>query len=808
MSLHASVGIDLGSSKIVVGVAKKGGVEIICNDASYRQTPTVVSYGPERIVGDKAVQKIKKNVNNSVLLPPRWIGELTPEQLAFEKQFNFSKVQLDASGHAVFNVNYEGSQIQVSAVQVLAGVFKEAQEIVKMNQIDQKEAVVSVPGYFGPVERQAVIDAAKIAGVEVTKLYNESTANVMNYGIFRRGDLDPAVPRLVGFVDLGHSKTTIFFASIWKDKAEVVAEVSNPNLGTRNMDRKMREFYVQMFEKQHRVDLHESPKSMFRLLEAIEKQRKILTSNPEAALSIDCIYEDIDFNHLLKREDFETANKQFEDELVALAHRALKELPADLSGKIHSVERIGGGMRIPFVEKAITAAFKIEALSKTLDASESVARGCAIQSAMLNPLFKVPPFSIPEKTSAVINVKLQYEGEEEKHKSLFKVGSEFGKSMSIGILKSQGLSIGLAAPNRLSGQEKDLIQAKLEKIVSKEEKFEGKVHFLLDRNGLPQVDKYELKETYYVEEKIPVKAPAAKETPKAKEGEEKMEVEQPEAKEEFKVEKKEKTRVTNLPFQQKNFISLDRAQIDSARQFEAQVSAKEQTVRETQAAKYAFESFIYNTRNQLNLPANAVFCTPAEKDAILKDLQTGETWLYDEGINTTKDQYEAQLAKLKASAGKFTGRLTKMEQARNYYDEATAAFRDFVPKNEELIGQGSQVHRNELEQKGREGAEVLGHFGQLLANPSLAAADAFNFEEKKAQLNKTYEGMNHVLGLVKKEKEEREREAKKKADEEAKKKAEEETKRKAEEDAKKKAEEGSKKGAEEAKDGAKMEVEK
>lgn len=49
--------------------------------------------------------------------------------------------------------------------------------------------MVSVPSYFTLEERQAIIDSAAIAGIKITRLYNESSANVMNYGIFRKTEL-------------------------------------------------------------------------------------------------------------------------------------------------------------------------------------------------------------------------------------------------------------------------------------------------------------------------------------------------------------------------------------------------------------------------------------------------------------------------------------------------------------------------------------------------------------------------------------------------------------------------------------------
>lgn len=67
-------------------------------------------------------------------------------------------------------------------------------------------------------------------------MYNESTANVMNYGIFRKSDLSMDNERLVGFIDIGHSKTSLFLAKIWKNKAEIVYEKNDRNLGVRNLD--------------------------------------------------------------------------------------------------------------------------------------------------------------------------------------------------------------------------------------------------------------------------------------------------------------------------------------------------------------------------------------------------------------------------------------------------------------------------------------------------------------------------------------------------------------------------------------------
>lgn len=54
-------------------------------------------------------------------------------------------------------------------------------------------------------------------------MFNESSAISLSYGLFRKAELDPTVPRNVAFVDLGHSKFSAFVASFTKEKLSVLA---------------------------------------------------------------------------------------------------------------------------------------------------------------------------------------------------------------------------------------------------------------------------------------------------------------------------------------------------------------------------------------------------------------------------------------------------------------------------------------------------------------------------------------------------------------------------------------------------------
>lgn len=80
------------------------------------------------------------------------------------------------------------------------------------------------------------MDAAKIAGMKVCRLLNESTAVALDYCITRRNEFYQKDPRYVCFVDFGHSKLTISTIGFTKEKITVVAQHNDRNLGCRDMD--------------------------------------------------------------------------------------------------------------------------------------------------------------------------------------------------------------------------------------------------------------------------------------------------------------------------------------------------------------------------------------------------------------------------------------------------------------------------------------------------------------------------------------------------------------------------------------------
>ena len=60
---------------------------------------------------------------------------------------------------------------------------------------------------------------------------------------------------------------------------------------------------------------------------------------------------------------------------------------------VYSVEIVGGSTRIPIIKDIITEVYG-KPVSTTLNQDEAVARGCALQCAILSPTFRVRDFNL------------------------------------------------------------------------------------------------------------------------------------------------------------------------------------------------------------------------------------------------------------------------------------------------------------------------------------------------------------------------------------------------------------------------------
>jgi heat shock protein 4 len=111
-----------------------------------------------------------------------------------------------------------------------------------------------------------------------------------------------ATPKNIIFVDMGHSKLSVFCSAFTKDKCTILAEAHARNTGCRNIDWSLLNHFSNGFKEKYGCDPMKNEKAKLRMLDGIEKMRKTLSANSDATLNIECLMEDEDLSAYLTRE--------------------------------------------------------------------------------------------------------------------------------------------------------------------------------------------------------------------------------------------------------------------------------------------------------------------------------------------------------------------------------------------------------------------------------------------------------------------------------------------------------------------------
>jgi molecular chaperone DnaK len=176
------VGIDLGTTNSVVAAIEGGQPSVIINAEGLRTTPSIVAYTKkqELLVGQIAKRQAVINPENTFFSVKRFIGSKEGEISADAKKlpYKVSKDQNDNIKIKCPALNKDFSPEEISA-QVLRKLINDATSYLGQ---EVTQAVITVPAYFNDSQRQATMDAGKIAGIEVLRIINEPTAASLAYG--------------------------------------------------------------------------------------------------------------------------------------------------------------------------------------------------------------------------------------------------------------------------------------------------------------------------------------------------------------------------------------------------------------------------------------------------------------------------------------------------------------------------------------------------------------------------------------------------------------------------------------------------
>lgn len=377
------LGIDLGTGNSVVAIWENGKVKVIENVEGNLTTPSVVNFSEEISVGITAKRQVTTKPKETVYEVKRLMGQLFEDEevQTTVKQVPYSIVK-NKNGDVAVEVNdklYSPPEISAHILRKMKSVADEftGENITK--------AVITVPAYFNNQQRQATMDAGKIAGLEVLRIINEPTAAALAF--CQEKTFNNSTHLLM--VDCGSGTTDISILDVLTVdddlSVEVVATSGDTHLGGADIDNVLVQWVLDEYKKSDGIDLSQDIIALSRVKEAVERAKIELSSLLQTDINLPYITANASgakhLNVKLTRAKFESLIDHILIKVFKCIDKALYDSKISKQD-ISEVVLVGGSTRIPKLQEELKIFFDKEP-NKSINPDLAVAIGAALQGATL-----------------------------------------------------------------------------------------------------------------------------------------------------------------------------------------------------------------------------------------------------------------------------------------------------------------------------------------------------------------------------------------------------------------------------------------
>uniref|UniRef100_A0A8C8CXJ7 Heat shock protein 4 like n=1 Tax=Oncorhynchus tshawytscha TaxID=74940 RepID=A0A8C8CXJ7_ONCTS len=470
----------------------------------------------------------------------------------------------------------------------------------------------------------------------------------------------------------------------------VLATAFDPYLGGRNFDEALVDNFCEEFKARYKLNVRENPRAILRLSQECEKLKKLMSANcSDLPINIECFMNDIDVTGKMNRVQFEELCAPFLMRVEAPL-KAVMEQSKLSRDEIYAVEVVGGATRIPSIKERISKFFGKD-VSTTLNADEAVARGCALQCAIMSPAFKVREFSITDVVPFPITLRWKSPTEDgvgecevysKNHAAPFSKVITFHKKEPFDLeafyslpqeLPYPDIRIGrfsvqnvVPQPDGESSKVKVKVRINVHGIFSvssasliEKQKGEGEdvqmdMEPTVQNEGRPEDQVREiggLELIYLFNLPTKERVPGEKQDPAA--GGSKPKV---------------KVKSTDLPILANIIRQLDRGVLNDFVEYESQMIVQDKLEKERNDAKNAVEEYVYDLRDKL-CGIYEKYTTEEDSNRLTMMLEDTENWLYEEGEDQDKQVYVDKLEDLKSFGQPIQDKHREQEDRPRAFEE-------------------------------------------------------------------------------------------------------------------------------------------
>ena len=296
----------------------------------------------------------------------------------------------EATGGVVFQLPADDGQdegTKVTPRSVIARVLRALKESSQgMLGARVQQCVLTVACDASERARAELVAAAEEAGLEVVQMMLGPIAAAVGSG------LDMVHVNCVGsattpyhalVIDVGVGTEAALIEVMEGGVMRVVDAVGNPEVGGTAIDEAIGAHFAKAFKRKCKLDLTESPRAVAKLQSHIQTLKQVLSNSSDASLSIDSLYEGVDFNAKLNRSRFDMIVSKILAAAVATATDMLEAHGLDAES-VGTVILVGGCANIPRLQKLVCDTFGEAKSVISRDPSEVVVCGAAVQGAVVS----------------------------------------------------------------------------------------------------------------------------------------------------------------------------------------------------------------------------------------------------------------------------------------------------------------------------------------------------------------------------------------------------------------------------------------
>lgn len=346
-------GIDFGTTYSGIAYVDEFGQPVMVTGRDSSPTPSVVFFEPdhEACVGDAAKEALIAN--------PEWVCSDIKRQVG--------------NRDYVFRANGRDYGPQAITSFILSKLVKDATE--RLGEA-VKDVVITYPAYFGPDEKESMINAAKIAGLQVVGSISEPLAAACSYGM-----LNDNHPQTVLIYDLGGGTFDATIVRRGDTGVETIASCGNRFLGGKDWDEVIQRYAVDQYIRQSGVredDISGDALLAGDLELKSERAKKWLSLHGQASL---CIHG----------ERIEISVEQFEDmtagllqSTIDLTNQAIDDALAKGVTRLDKILLVGSSTFMPQVKRRLEQEFA-DIPVEFCDPNGAIAKGAAIYGVRMSP---------------------------------------------------------------------------------------------------------------------------------------------------------------------------------------------------------------------------------------------------------------------------------------------------------------------------------------------------------------------------------------------------------------------------------------